>query len=337
MKAAYIQQPGPPENILFGDLPRPEPKPGQVLVRVRAVSVNPIDTYLRAGMVRMELPLPYVIGSDLAGVVESLGPGVTRFHSGDRVWGSNQGFFGRQGTFAEYAAVDEQWLHATPEGVADQQAAAIALVGITAHLGTFGRARLASGETLFVHGGSGGVGSCVVQMAKAAGARAITTAGDDEKARICRALGADVVIDYHRDNVDEALGRAAPEGVDVWFETLREQNFDLIVSHLAKRGRIVVMAGREARPPFPVGPFYTRDCSLFGFAMFNATADQQQPAAEAINAWLAAGKLRAQIGRVLPLSQAADAHRLQEAKTLHQTDSLSGKIVLDVMTWPRNS
>ncbi len=329
MKAAYIQQPGPPENIRFGDLPRPEPKPGQVLVRIRAVAVNPIDTYIRAGMVRMELPQPYIVGSDLAGVVESLGPGVTRFRPGDRVWGSNQGFFGRQGTFAEYAAVDQQWLHPTPAGVADQQAAAIALVGITAHLGTFGRARLTSGETLFVHGGSGGVGSCVVQMAKAAGARAITTAGDEEKVRICRELGADVVIDYHRENVDEALGRAAPEGVDVRFETLREQNFDQIVAHLAKRGRIVVMAGRDARPPFPVGPFYTRDCSLFGFAMFNATAEGQQPAAEAINGWLAAGKLRAQIGRVLPLSQAAEAHRLQEANTLHQAGSLSGKIVLE--------
>ncbi len=329
MKAAYIQQPGPPENIRFGDLPRPEPKPGQVLVRVRAVAVNPIDTYIRAGMVRMELPQPYVIGSDLAGVVESLGPGVTRFRPGDRVWGSNQGFFGLQGTFAEYAAVDQQWLHPTPAGVADQQAAAIALVGITAHLGAFGRARLASGETLFVHGGSGGVGSCVVQMATAAGARAITTAGSEEKVRTCRDLGADVVIDYHREDVDEALRRAAPQGVNVWFETLREQNFDQIVAHLAKRGRIVVMAGRDARPPFPVGPFYTRDGALFGFAMFNATAAEQQPAAEAINGWLAEGKLRAQIGRVLPLSQAAEAHRLQEANTLHQAGSLSGKIVLE--------
>ena len=330
MKAAYIDEPGPPENIRFGDLPRPEPKPGQVLVRVRAVSVNPIDTYLRAGMVRMEIPRPYILGSDLAGVVESLGEGVTRFRPGDRVWGSSQGFFGRQGTFAEYAAVDQQWLYPTLAGIADQQVAALGVVGITAYLGTFGRARLTSGETLFVHGGSGGVGSCVVQMAKAAGARVITTAGNEEKVRVCRGLGADVVIDYHRENVDEAIGRAAPQGVDVWYETLREQDFDQIVAHLAMRGRIVVMAGRDARPSFPVGPFYTRDCSLYGFAMFNATAQQQQPAAEAINAWLAAGKLRAQIGRVLPLSQAAEAHRLQEANTLHGAGSLSGKIVLEV-------
>jgi NADPH2:quinone reductase len=329
MKAAYIQQPGPPENIQFGDLPRPEAKPGQVLVRVRAVAVNPIDTYIRAGMVPMEIPRPYILGSDLAGVVESLGPGVTRFHPGDRVWGSNQGFFGRQGTFAEYAVVDQQWLHPTPVGATDQQMAALGVVGITAHMGLFDRARLASGETLFVHGGSGGVGSCVVQMGKAAGARVITTAGSEEKARICRDLGADVVIDYHRENVDEVLDRTAPKGVDVWYETLRQQDFNQIVAHLAERGRIVVMAGRDARPPFPVGPFYTRNASLFGFAMLTTTAEEQQPAAEAIRRWLAEGKLRAQIGRVLPLSQAAEAHRLQEAATLHQAGNLNGKIVLE--------
>jgi NADPH2:quinone reductase len=329
MKAAYILQPGPAENIQFGDVPQPEPKPGQALVRVRAVAVNPIDTYIRAGMVPMEIPRPYILGSDLAGVVESLGPGVTRFHPGDRVWGSNQGFFGRQGTFAEYAAIDQQWLHPTPAGVSDQQVAALGVVGITAHMGLFARARLASGETLFVHGGSGGVGSCVVQMGKAAGARVVTTAGSEEKVRICRDLGADVVIDYHRENVDEALDRAAPKGVDVWYETLREQNFDQIVAHLADRGRIVVMAGRDARPSFPVGPFYTRNASLFGFAMLTTTDEEQQPAAEAIGRWLAEGKLRAQIGRVLPLSQAAEAHRLQEANTLHQAGSLIGKIVLE--------
>src|SRR5205823_6467220 len=115
------------------------------------------------------------------GTVETVGAGVKRFKPGDRVWGSNQGLLGRQGTFAEYAAVAEEWLYPTPAGVDDQQAAAVALVGITAHLGLFGRAGLKAGETAFVNGGTGGVGSMVVQMTKAAGGRVVTTVGTAEK------------------------------------------------------------------------------------------------------------------------------------------------------------
>ena len=158
MKAAYIDNPGPPENIIVGDLPTPEPTGNQVLVRVAAAALNPVDTYIRSGAIKMPLPKPFVVGCDLAGVVERVGPHVRRFIPGDRVWGSNQGLLGRQGTFAEYAAVEEDWLYATPDGVSDEAAAACALVGITAHLGLVRDAKLKSGETLFVNGGTGGVG-----------------------------------------------------------------------------------------------------------------------------------------------------------------------------------
>src|SRR6185437_16330678 len=216
MKAAYIKQVGPPENITFGELPTPEPTGAQVLVRVKAVAVNPIDTYLRAGAVKMELPMPFVVGCDLAGVVERAGPAAKRYPPGTRVWGSNQGLLGRQGTFAEYAAVDERWLYPTPDNVTDEQAAAAALVGITAHLGLARCADLAAGETLFVNGGTGGVGSTVVQMAKAIGARVITTAGSPEKVATARELGADVAVNYKTDDVDAAIRQAAPGGIDVW-------------------------------------------------------------------------------------------------------------------------
>ena len=328
MKAAYIKQVGPPENITFGDLPTPEPTCAQVLVRVTAVAVNPIDTYLRSGAVKMELPLPFIVGCDLAGVVERCGPEVQRLKPGTRVWGSNQGLMGRQGTFAEFAAVDEAWLYPTPDGVSDQQAAAGALVGITAHLGLVRFAKLAAGETLFVNGGSGGVGSTVVQMAKAIGARAVTTAGPNEKVEVCRALGADMALNYRTDDVDAAIRHFVPGGVNVWWETLREPNFERTVPLLAPRGRMIVMAGREARPVFPVGPFYVKDCSLFGFAMFNATPDEQRASASDINRWLASGQLKPRIDRVLPLAQAADAHRLQEENTLQKAGTLAGKIVL---------
>jgi len=328
MRAAYIEKPGPPESIIVGELPTPEPTGRQVLVRMAAAAVNPVDTYIRAGTIKMDIPLPFIVGCDVAGVVEKVGPNARRFKVGDRVWGSNQGLLGRQGTFAEYAAVDEDWLYPTPEGVRDAAAAACALVGITAHLGLVRDARLQAGEILFVNGGTGGVGSTVVQMAKALGARVITTAGSDEKVRACRDLGADAAINYKSEDVAARVKEIAPEGVNVWWETLREPNFDQTVALLAPRGRMVLMAGRDARPPFPVGPFYVKGCRLVGFAMFNATPDEQRAAAEAINGWLAAGKIKPRIDRILPLDQTAEAHRLQEENTVGGAGTLAGKIVI---------
>jgi NADPH2:quinone reductase len=328
MKAAYINQTGPPENIVIGQLPTPEPTGTQMLVRVRAAALNPVDTYIRAGTIPMNVPLPYIVGCDLAGVVEELGLEASRFRVGDRVWGTNQGLLGRQGTFAEYAAVDECWLYATPKNVSDETAAACALVSITAHLGLVRDAKLQAGETLFVNGGTGGVGSMVVQMAKALGARVITTAGSNEKVAACRELGADAAINYKTEDVPARVKQFAPDGVNVWWETLREPNFDVAVPLLAPRGRMILMAGRDARPPFPVGPFYVKGCHLYGFAMFNATAAEQQVAANDINRWLAAGKIKPRIDRVLPLDQTAAAHRLQEENTIGKAGTLAGKIVI---------
>jgi NADPH2:quinone reductase len=329
MKAAYYETTGGPEVIQYGELPKPAPKAGEVLVRVVAASLNPIDTYIRAGLVQMPLPKPFVPGCDLAGTVEAVGPGVKRFKAGDRVWGSNQGLQGRQGTFAEYAAVHEDWLYATPPGVSDQQAAATALVGITAHLGLFRCARLQAGETVFVNGGTGGVGSMVVQQARAAGAKVITTVGSAEKELMCKSWGADCIIHYKTENVDEKIKEfTGGKGVQVWYETLREPDFLRTIPLLATRGRMIVMAGRQAQPIFPVGPFYVKDCSLFGFAMFNAPADEQRKCAEDINRWLAEKKLVVPIGKVFKFSEAAAAHRLQEENTLQKAGTLTGKIVL---------
>jgi len=328
MKAAFINETGPPEVIQYGDLPRPEAAANEVLLKVAAVAVNPIATYVRGGVVAMELPLPFVVGCDVAGTIEAVGSEVKNLRPGQRVWGSNQGLLGRQGTFCEYAAVDDRWLYPIPDGVGDAQAAAIALVGITAWLGLVRDTKLTAGETLFVNGGAGGVGSTVVQMAKALGARVITTAGNDENLEACREMGADVAINYHDGDLDAAIQRAAPEGVNVWWETLREPNFERTVGLLAPRGRMVVMAGRDARPSFPVGPFYVKGCSLHGFAMFNATPAEQQMAAKDINRWLASGALRPRIDRLMPLSETATAHRLQEEATLGGKGTISGKLVL---------
>jgi NADPH2:quinone reductase len=328
MKAAYIRQTGPPDKIQYGELPSPRLLNSEVLVQVHAVAVNPIDTYLRAGQVSMNLPMPYIMGCDLAGVVIEAGAGVSRFKTGDRVWGSNQGLLGRQGTFAEYAAVDEAWLYPIPASVSNEEAAAGALVSITAHLGLVRTARIKSGETIFVNGGSGGVGSTVVQMAKALGARVITAVGSDAKVAFCRQLGADSVINYNIHNVETAIKEYAPKGVNVWWETTREPDFDRVVDLLTPHGRMIIMAGRQARPPFPIGPFYLKCCSLHGFAMFMFSAEEQRSCSEDINRWLAEGKLKPHIDRVMPLSETAAAHRLQEENTIGQKGLLTGKIVL---------
>ena len=177
-------------------------------------------------------------------------------------------------------------------------------------------------------GGTGGVGAMVLQMAKIAGARVLATGGSDDKCARCQSLGADAAVNYKTQDVAAAVEAFAADGVNVFWETLREPNFDTIVSYLAERGRIVLMAGRDARPPFPVGPFYVKGCTLVGFVMFKATPDEQRACAADINQWLASGKLQPQISEVMPLSDAAKAHQLQEANTLGKAGSVAGKIVL---------
>ena len=330
MRAAFIESTGPPEAIQVGDLPKPEPGPGQALVRVRAVSLNPIDLSIRSGLVAMPMTFPYIIGCDLGGTVEAVGSGVTRVKVGDRVWASNQGLLGRQGVAAEYAAVEEHWLYPTPANLSDAEAAALALTSITAHLGLFQNGRLAEGETLYISGGSGGVGTLVIQMARAIGARVATTAGSPERVALCQSLGADLAINYKTEDVPAKLKEFAPEGIDVWFETQREPNLELAIPMLRKRGRMIVIAGRQAKPVLPLGSFYPRDCSLLGFAMFNASPAEQDRCAADINRWVAEGKLRPQVGRTFPLADAAQAERFLEENTLHGAGSLAGKVVLTV-------
>ena len=331
MKAAYINATGgPPESIVVGDLPTPKAGPGEVLVKVGAAALNPIDLYLRSGLIPMVTSFPYIVGTDIAGTVEDIGPGVTRFVVGDRVWGSNRGMLGCQGSASEYAAVDEDWLYPTPDRLSDAEAASIALTGITAHLGLFKRGNLVGGEMAFVSGGAGGVGSMVVQMARAVDARIATTAGRPETLALARSLGADLVLDYHDNDLAARLRDFAPEGLDLWYETQREPDLEMAIPLLRKRGRMIVMAGRAARPSLPLGDFYPRDCSLLGFAMFNASADEQRLAADDIRRWVEDGQLRPNIGRTFPLAEAAAAQQLLEDNTLNKAGTLLGKVVITV-------
>ena len=329
MKAAFFDTTGTPDVIRVGDLPAPEPKEGEILVRVTVAAINPLDAYIRGGLAPMPFPKPAITGTDFAGVVEAVGPGVTRFKPGARVWGSNQGVLGRQGTCAELVCTDEKWAYPIAEGVSDEQAAAAALTGITAHLGLFHRAKLQAKEFVFVNGGTGGVGSMVVQMAKAVGARVVCTVGSDEKAQIARELGADWVVNYKAEDVGARLKEiTGGAGIDVWFETLPPSDLDKTVEAMAPRGRVVVMAGRAARPVFPNGPFYVKGLSLLGFAMFNMTTTEQQTCADDMARWMAKGVVKALVGARFPLAETARAHQLQEDNTIRKAGTLSGKIVI---------
>lgn len=330
MKAVVIFETGDPSVMEYSDVPDPVCEPTQVVVQMSAAAVNPIDTYIRSGAVAMATRFPYIPGSDIAGTVVDVGREVTRLKKGDRVWGSNQGLFGRQGTYAELAAIDEKWLYPIPDSMSFAEAAGGALVGLTAHLGLVLHAGLRRGDVLFVNGGTGGVGSMVVQLGKHLGARVIATAGTAAKVETCLELGADLALNYRDANKDDRIRSfAAPNGgVQVWFETQREPTLDRTVSLMAPRGRIVLMAGRGARPEFPVGPFYVKDLRLIGFAMFNASPDEQAASAQDLNDWYEQGAWKPIIGQTMPLSEAEAAHRVQEQNTLERVGNLSGKIVL---------
>ncbi|MEO1994999.1 MAG: zinc-binding dehydrogenase, partial [Planctomycetaceae bacterium] len=172
----------------------------------------------------------------------------------------------------------------------------------------------------------------VIQLAKSVSAVVIATAGSEQNREYCRQLGADLVLDYRSAEIDDALQQFSEPhgGINVWFETQRQPTLDRSVTYMARRGRIVLMAGRDARPEFPVGPFYVKDLRMMGFAMFNASPDEQRTAADAINRLAADGQWNPKIGAMLPLSEVAAAHQLQEDNTLGQQGTLAGKIVLEV-------
>jgi len=328
MQAAFINQTGAPDVIRYGEFPDPVPAPGEVVVRMRAVSVNPIDCYARAGMLPGSLPLPWIPGRDIAGIVQAVAAGVTAFKTGDRVWATNQGFGNRMGTCAELCAIDQRWLYSLPAEVEFDVAAAAALVGVTAHLGLVQRIGIQSGQSLFVRGAGGAVGSMVVQMAVALGARVFASAGSDEKVRAALESGATHAMNYRTDDVAAELKRMVPGGVDVAWDTTREPDFQLLVPAMAERGQIVLMAGREAQPPFPVGPFYVKQCSMHGIIMLKMTPDEMRNAATDINGWLSGKKIRPRIACRLPLSETARAHQMQENATIGLDGALAGKIVL---------
>jgi NADPH2:quinone reductase len=304
MKAIRIHEFGGPEVLRLEDVPEPEPAAGQVLVRVRAAGVNPVDTYIRSGVHAVKPALPYTPGLDAAGEVEAVGEGVKRFSVGQRVYTAGS----LTGAYAELVLCEESQCHTLPERVSFAQGAGVFTPYVTAYRALFHRANAKPGETVLVHGASGGVGTAAVQLARAAGLRVVGTAGTEEGRELVLEQGAHEVLDHRAaDYLEQLGGLTGGRGVDVILEMLANVNLDRDLGVLAKGGRVVVVGSRGTVEINPRQAM-TRDASILGMTLFNASPQELVSIHAALGAGLEAGTLRPVVGRELPLAEAARAH-----------------------------
>jgi NADPH2:quinone reductase len=286
------------------DVEEPRPSAGQVVVRVRAAGVNPVDTYIRGGGHAVKPPLPYTPGLDAAGEVEAVGDAVARVRAGQRVYTAGS----LSGTYAELALCDESQVHALPSGVSFAQGAGVSTPYATAYRALFQRAKGVPGETVFVHGASGGVGTAAVQIARAAGFTVIGTGGTEEGRKLAAEQGAHHVLDHHAPDYLEELTRLTDgRGPDVILEMLANVNLNRDLEVVARGGRVVVIGSRGAVEITPRLAM-TREANVLGMVLFNASPQELASVHAAIVAGLEAGTLRPVVGRELPLSDAARAH-----------------------------
>ena len=303
MKAIVVRAFGGPEVLQVEDVPVPTPGQGQVLIRVKAVGVNPVDTYIRSGTYARKPALPYTPHADIAGVVEAAGAGVTAFAVGDRVYA-----FMAEAGGAELALCDEWQVKRLPDRASFAQGAAIGVPYATAWRALLMRAAARPGETVLVHGGSGGVGSAAVQIARAHGMQVIATGGTDEGRRMVAALGAHHVLN-HRDAyyLTQVLPLTGGRGVDVVLEMLANVNLDHDLDVLAFRGRVVVI-GNRGRVEIDPRKIMGKDGTVLGMTLFNTTRDEFNAIHAGIVAGLENGTLKPVIGKEMPLADVRKAH-----------------------------
>jgi NADPH2:quinone reductase len=320
MKAIQVKQPGGPEAMELVELPVPQPKANEAVVKLAASGVNFIDVYIREGRYK-SLP-PFVLGQEGAGVVNAVGASVTTVKNGDRV-----AWTGLMGSYAEYAAVPADRLVPIPDGVTDQQAGAAMLQGMTAHYLSHDTYPLKHGETALVHAAAGGVGLLLVQMAHHIGARVIATVSTDDKARLAREAGADEVILYTQSDFEAETKRlTGGRGVDVVYDSVGKTTFDKGLNVLRARGVMVLFGGSSgAVPPFDLialsqkGSLYVTRPTLVNYI---ATREELMSRSGAVFGMMAAGKLKLRIEHTYPLAEAQRAHRdLEGRKT-------TGKLLL---------
>ncbi len=317
MRAMIIERTGGPEVFEVRDVPRPSPGPGQVLVRVRATSVNPIDCKVRSGAVAVIPPFPAVLHGDLAGEVVARGPGAGKFREGDRVFGFVGWTGGEGGALAEYSVCDERLLAEAPTVLSFEEAAALPVAGLTAWLGLKVRAGVKGGMRVLVHGAAGGVGHVAVQVARALGAEVSATASSPEKLAIAERLGARYAIDYRKESVTDYVERiTAGKGFDVVFDTVGGKNLDASFEAARSGGTVVATAARSTHDLTPV---HSKGLSLH--VVFVLLPILQGSGREELGAALhelarlaSAGQLKPYLDeRRFKLADIADAHRLLES------------------------
>jgi NADPH2:quinone reductase len=320
MKAIQVKQPGGPEAMELVELPVPEPKANEAVVKLSASGVNFIDVYFREG--RYKSALPFVLGQEGGGVVTAVGADVKSVKTGDRV-----AWTGLQGSYAEYAAVAADRLVSIPKGVSDQQAAAAMLQGMTAHYLSHDTYPLKRGQTALVHAAAGGVGLLLTQMAHNIGARVIATVSTDEKAKLASEAGADEIILYTQADFEAETKRlTGGKGVDVVYDSVGKTTFDKGLNILRPRGMMVLFGGSSgAVPPVDLivlsqkGSLYVTRPTLFAYI---ASRDELVERSGAVFGMMAMGKLKLRIEHTYPLAEAQRAHRdLEGRKT-------TGKLLL---------
>ena len=318
MKAIRVNEFGGPEVFRLEEVATPRPAPGQVLVRMHAIGVNPVETYIRAGTYARLPALPYTPGNDGAGVVEQIGDSVTEFKLGDHVYTAGS----LSGTYAEFALCRTDQVHRLPENTSFAQGAAMGTPYATAYRGLFQRAEAKPGETVLVHGASGGVGTAAVQLARARGLRVIGTAGSDEGRKLAREQGAHEVFDHRApDHFEQIMNATNERGVDVIVELLANVNLGKDLTILAKGGRVAIV-GSRGRVEIDPRDTMQRDVDLRGMVLPNTPPAEMASIHAALVAGLENGTLRPVIGKEFPLAAAAQAHRaVSESAAL-------GKIVL---------
>ena len=325
MKAIQVKQPGGPEAMELVELPVPEPKANEAVVKLAASGVNFIDVYFREG--RYKAPLPFVVGQEGAGVVTAVGADVKSAASNSVKTGDRVAWFGLLGSYAEYAAVPADRLVLIPPGVTDQQAAAAMLQGMTAHYLSHSTYPLKRGETALVHAAAGGVGLLLTQMAHNIGARVIATVSTEEKAKLAREAGADEIILYTQSDFEAETKRlTGGKGVDVVYDSVGKTTFEKGLNVLRPRGMMVLFGGSSgAVPPFDLialsqkGSLYVTRPTL---GHYTATREELVERSSAVFGMLAGGKVKLRIEHTYPLAEAQRAHRELEGR---QT---TGKLLL---------
>jgi len=318
MKALILKTFGGPESFELREVPKPVPQAGQVLVRVHATSINPLDFQVRRGDYPDLVPLPAITGHDVSGVVDAVGPGVTAFSPGDEVWYTPQIFDG-PGSYAEYHVAAESIVGKKPATLTHLEAASLTLVGGTAWEALTVRAALRVGESILIHGGAGGVGHVAIQLAKAIGARVFTTVRA-ANAEFVRSLGADVVIDYEKEDYVDAIMRVTGgRGVDVVFDTIGGNTLSRSPDALAQLGRVVSIVDL-AQPQNLIQAWGKNASYHFVFTR------QHRGKLDELSALVTRGQLRPHVGAVYTLADIPSAHARLESPN----NGLQGKIAIAV-------